>query len=224
MNEIKRKEKIQEIIEEDKKKKENIYSKQHEVMEVARNRVKDLRKRLGLNANKFVEGIDGFSDETLYAIEKGNSGLTLDKALKISQKYDVSLDYLFGISNFMNENEILIDKAFKMVFDPTIIIDKYDIKDVGSFKLELMVLNVNEYLIKFLFDSYKLDVDFANDELSEYDYNYKINELKDNLYEAIRNNGNLRIPHVLIPFDEVNNDINKILDKYYKLNNPDNKL
>ena len=99
MDEIKRKEKIQEIIEEDKKKKENIYSKQHEVMEVARNRVKDLRKRLGLNANKFVEGIDGFSDETLYAIEKGNTGLTLDKALKISQKYDVSLDYLFGLSN-----------------------------------------------------------------------------------------------------------------------------
>ena len=38
MDEIKRKEKIQEIIEEDKKKKENIYSKQHEVMEVARDR------------------------------------------------------------------------------------------------------------------------------------------------------------------------------------------
>ena len=119
---------------------------------------------------------------------------------------------------------MLIEKSFKMIFDSNIIIDKYDSKDVRTFKLELMVLNINEYLIKFLFDSYKLDVDFANDDLSEYDYNYKIEELKDKLYEAIRNGGNLRIPHVLIPFDEFNNNINKILDKYYKLNNLKNKL
>lgn len=225
MSEVKRKEKIQEILDNNNEKKENIDSEKHLVKEVPKNRVKEFRQRIGIKSiQEFIEDMDGFSKGTLESIEKGNIGLSLDKALKISQKYDVSLDYLFGISDFMNESEILIDKAFQMVCNPTIIKDEYELENIGRFSLELMVLNINEYLIKFLFDSHKLDVDYANNDISEYDYNYKMSELKDKLYESVKNGGKSTIPHVLIPFNDVNNDINKILDKYYKLNNSKNKL
>ena len=103
MIEIQRTENIQEIFDDDEDKKEKVDSINHEVKDVSRNRVRYLRKSLGLSVGEFLDGIDGFSDYTLESIEKGNSGLTLDKALKISQKYDVSLDYLFGISDYINE-------------------------------------------------------------------------------------------------------------------------
>lgn len=109
--------------------------------------------------------------------------LSLDVALRIAKRFNISLDYLFNITDFMNEDDILIDKAFKMVFNPTIIRDEYELENIGKFWLELMVLSVNEYLIKFLFESNKLENAFLNNELTEFDYNFKMEELKDKYYK-----------------------------------------
>lgn len=186
-------------------------------------RIKSVRNRFNLTQQKFAEEID-VSLDTIKAIELNEDKLSLDVALRIAKRFNVSLDYLFNITDFMNEDEILIDRAFQAVFNPTIIRDEYELKNIGKFWLELMVLSVNEYLIKFLFESNKLETAFLNEELTEFDFNFKMEELKDKYYKALRDGGNIAIPHVLIPFDKVNKDINKILDKYYKLNNSDNEL
>lgn len=186
-------------------------------------RIKSVRNRENLTQQKFAKEID-VSLDTIKAIELNEDKLSLDVALRIAKRFNVSLDYLFNITDFMNEDEILIDKAFQAVFNPTIIRDEYELENIGKFWIELMVLSVNEYLIKFLFESNKLENAFLNNELTEFDYNFKMEELKDKYYKALKDGGNITVPHILIPFDKVNNDINKILDKYYKLNNPDNEL
>lgn len=210
------------------KRKENINkifsnNETSQVRGITSERVKSVRNRVGLTQKDFADKID-ISLDTIKAIELKDDKLSLDVALRIAKTFNVSLDYLFNITDFMNEDEVLIDKAFQSVFNPTIIRDEYELENIGKFWLELMVLSVNEYLIKFLFESNKLENAFLNKELTEFDYNFKMEELKDKYYKALKDGGNITIPHVLIPFDKVNNDINKILDKYYKLNNRDNEL
>ena len=65
MIEIQRTENIQEIFDDDEDKKEKVDSINHEVKDVSRNRVRYLRKSLGLSVGEFLDGIDGFSDYNL---------------------------------------------------------------------------------------------------------------------------------------------------------------
>lgn len=57
-------------------------------------RVKDLREREKLTQAQFAESID-VSSNTISRIEREDMSLSSDIALKIADKYDISLDWLF---------------------------------------------------------------------------------------------------------------------------------
>ena len=74
-------------------------------------RVKTVRNRFNLTQKDFAKKID-VSLDTIKAIELTKDKLSFDVALRIAKTFNVSLDYLFNITDFMNEDEILIDRAF----------------------------------------------------------------------------------------------------------------
>lgn len=174
MLEIKRKEAIQEIFDDDEEKKVNVDSTNHSVKEVSRNRVRYLRKYLELSVGEFLDKIDGFSDETLQSIEKGNCGLTLDKALKISKKYNVSLDYLFGISDYMNEQQIKSEIAFKQVFNI-----QFPLADNEEDPLLVVNFSINEYLLEYFHHKKLLEQKKDNGDISQEAFTFELEKLKE---------------------------------------------
>ena len=74
-------------------------------------RVKSVRNRFELTQKDFANKLD-ISLDTIKAIELKDDKLSLDVALRIAITFNVSLDYLFNITDYMNEDEVLIDKAF----------------------------------------------------------------------------------------------------------------
>lgn len=174
MLEIKRKEAIQEIFDDDEEKKVNVDSTNHSVKEVSRNRVRYLRKYLELSVGEFLDKIDGFSDETLQSIEKGNCGLTLDKALKISKKYNVSLDYLFGISDYMNEQQIKSEIAFEQVFNI-----QFPLADNEEDPLLSVNFSINEYLLEYFHHKKLLEQEKDSGELSQEAFTFELEKLKE---------------------------------------------
>ncbi len=174
MLEIKRKEAIQEIFDDDEEKKVNVESTNHSVKEVSRNRVRYLRKYLELSVGEFLDKIDGFSDETLQSIEKGNCGLTLDKALKISKKYNVSLDYLFGISDYMNEQQIKSEIAFEQVFNI-----QFPLADNEEDPLLVVNFSINEYLLEYFHHKKLLEQKKDNGDISQEAFTFELEKLKE---------------------------------------------
>lgn len=174
MLEIKRKEAIQEIFDDDEEKKVNVDSTNHSVKEVSRNRVRYLRKYLELSVGEFLDKIDGFSDETLQSIEKGNCGLTLDKALKISKKYNVSLDYLFGISDYMNEQQIKSEIAFEQVFNI-----QFPLADNEEDPLLVVNFSINEYLLEYFHHKKLLEQKKDNGDISQEAFTFELEKLKE---------------------------------------------
>lgn len=181
MLEVKRKENIQEIFNDDKEKKENSYSSNHEVKDISRNRVRDLRKNLGLSIGEFLDGIDGFSDNTLQSIEKGNSGLTLDKALKIAQKYDVSLDYLFGISDYINEKEIKSEIAFEQIFNI-----EFPLIDNEEDPMLVLNFSTNEYLLEYFYNKKLLEQNKQNREITQEVFEFELKKLREKYAKVLK--------------------------------------
>ncbi len=180
MKEIKRDEKIQKIFDEDKEKKADNFSENTEVKEIARNRVKALQKNLGLKAEDFVKDINGFSVETLYSIEKGNSGLTLDKALKISKKFNVSLDYLFGISDYINEKEITAEIAFEQIFDI-----EFPLCDDKEDPMLILNFSTNEYLLEYFYNKKLLEQKKNNGDIQQDEFDFEVENLREKYYKII---------------------------------------
>lgn len=181
MLEIKRKERIKEIFSIDEDKKEHVDSINHAVKEVSRNRVRYLRKSLGLSVGEFLDGIDGFSDYTLESIEKGNSGLTLDKALKISQKYDVSLDYLFGISDYINEKQIMSEVAFEQIFNI-----QFPLADNEGDPLLVLNFSTNEYLLEYFYNKKVLDQKKKDGEITQEAFDFELQKLREKYNKVLK--------------------------------------
>lgn len=61
-------------------------------------RLKELRDSLGLNQSEFSESIQ-LKQPTYNAYEKGANKPQVDTLIKIAQKYNVSIDWLCGLSD-----------------------------------------------------------------------------------------------------------------------------
>ena len=125
MNSIKEKEKRKENI-------DKIFSNNEtaQVRGTTSERVKSVRNRFGLTQKDFAEKIE-ISLDAIKAIELKDNKLSFDIALRIAKTFNVSLDYLFNITDFMNEDEILIDRAFESIFDVSLI-HKEDYIDIDQ--------------------------------------------------------------------------------------------
>lgn len=161
-------------------------------------RIKSVRNRFNLTQQKFADEID-VSLDTIKAIELNEDKLSLDVALRIARRFNVSLDYLFNITNFMNEEEIMIDKAFQSIFKVSLI-HKEDYIDIDGkiYSTDILSLIADDYLIQFLYESKRLEEKKNKNEISSDEYDFKIEYLKDKYYQAVKSNIQEPSKHYLI--------------------------
>ena len=96
-------------------------------------RIKIIRNNLGMNKNEFANFL-GITPQYLGSIEHGENCLSVEKIILLSQKANVSTDYiLLGKSNIIDENmikEIMhingqqLDSCFSLIKDITNFIQK----------------------------------------------------------------------------------------------------
>lgn len=67
-------------------------------------RIKDLRKDNDL-LQKDIAGILGISQQYYSEYENGKRTITISHLITLAKYYDVSIDYLVGLSNFKDENK-----------------------------------------------------------------------------------------------------------------------
>lgn len=70
-------------------------------------RLKELRLKHGYTMQDIAKKIDLKSHGTYSDIEHGKNILTSTNALKLANLYNVSLDYLYGISNNKDNNSLI---------------------------------------------------------------------------------------------------------------------
>ena len=67
-------------------------------------RIKDLREDTDL-LQKDIAGILGISQQYYSEYENGKRTITISHLITLAKYYDVSIDYLVGLSNFKDENK-----------------------------------------------------------------------------------------------------------------------
>lgn len=78
-------------------------------------RLKDLRLEKGYTMQEVAKKIDLKSRGTYSDIEHGKNILTSTNALNLANLYNVSLDYIYGLSNNKNNNNLINDKELDTV-------------------------------------------------------------------------------------------------------------
>ena len=176
-------------------------------------RVKSVRNRFGLTQKDFAEKIE-ISLDAIKAIELKDNKLSFDIALRIAKTFNVSLDYLFNITDFINEDEILIDRAFESIFDVSLI-HKEDYIDIDGkmYNTDILSLVADDYLIQFLYESKRLEEKKNNNEINQDEYDFKIEYLKDKYYQSIKANVKEPSKHYLINSDFAEKLFNYELNK-----------
>ncbi len=99
----------------------------------------------------------------------------------------------------MNEDEILIDRAFESIFDVSLI-HKEDYIDIDGkmYSTDILCLNANEYLIQYFIDSKNLEKKRNDNKISQEEYDFKMDYLKDKYYQSIKGNINEPSEYYLI--------------------------
>lgn len=78
-------------------------------------RLKELRLEKGYTMQEVAKKIDLKSRGTYSDIEHGKNILTSINALKLANLYNVSLDYIYGLSNNKNNNNLINDKELDTI-------------------------------------------------------------------------------------------------------------
>ena len=78
-------------------------------------RLKELRIEKGYTMQEVAKKLDIKNRSNINEIEHARSGLNIDRALKFSNLYNVSLDYIYGISNNKDNNNLMNDKELDTV-------------------------------------------------------------------------------------------------------------
>ena len=94
-------------------------------------RVKEIRKALGLTLDKFGEKL-GVTKQTVSRIENGVNNLTDQMALAICREYNVNYDYLMTGEGEMFDNlpETVLDELCQ----------QYDLDEYDRFLIELYII------------------------------------------------------------------------------------
>lgn len=78
-------------------------------------KLKELRLEKGYTMQEVAKKIDLKSRGTYSDIEHGKNILTSINALKLANLYNVSLDYIYGLSNNKNNNNLINDNKLDTV-------------------------------------------------------------------------------------------------------------
>lgn len=80
-------------------------------------RLKELREKNGkISQEEFAEKI-GVSAETIKKIEQGKIKLSLDNAIRIKNQYNVSLDWIYGLEEDVNDEASIMLLALRKYFN-----------------------------------------------------------------------------------------------------------
>ena len=78
-------------------------------------RLKELRKIHSYTMEDIAKKLDMFDRRSYSSYEYGRSNLPLDKAFKLANLYNVSLDYLYGLSNNKDNKNLINDNELNTV-------------------------------------------------------------------------------------------------------------
>lgn len=120
-------------------------------------RVRLVREKVGVGQTTFGKNVHVSQSAIKKAEQYGQMGI--DTAICIAKEYDVSLDYLYGLSDIENTQLEHIGRAFKAVFnaeEEEYILDAINEKLIfNAFKVQC-----SEDLLKYLTERRKLENDF----------------------------------------------------------------
>ena len=74
---------------------------------IVASRLKELRETHAYTMEDIAKKLDMFDRRSYSSYEYGRSNLPLDKAFKLANLYNVSLDYLYGLSNNEDNKNII---------------------------------------------------------------------------------------------------------------------
>ena len=78
-------------------------------------RLKELRIEKGYTMQEVAKKLDIKNRSNINELEHARSGLNIDRALKFSNLYNVSLDYIYGLSNNKDNNNLMNNKELDTV-------------------------------------------------------------------------------------------------------------
>ena len=74
---------------------------------IVASRLKELRIEKGFTMQEVAKKLDIKNRSNINELEHARSGLNIDRALKFSNLYNVSLDYIYGLSNNKNNKNLI---------------------------------------------------------------------------------------------------------------------
>lgn len=146
------------------------------------NRLRELRHKLGMTQNQFCEKI-GFTQATLSAYETMSKSPSLDILLEIAKKCNVSIDWLLGLTDSVNDEMKSISDVIQILiklskeFDIDIIDAEVEVEEIDNvagypdiFKKDVSVIYFPDNLIQsFLVEWKKMKMLYENNELDSID-------------------------------------------------------
>ena len=136
----------------------------------------------------------------LQKILKGSRTLSPVYAKNIAEVYAVSMDYLYGLSEYMNDDEIIIDKFLRQNYEMKIIKKSYMNKKLEVIESEMLEFTLNESLIQYLYESNKIVESLEINKITKEFYDEKMDQLRDTFRKRLikKDNGN-KSKHILLP-------------------------
>ena len=200
-----------------------------EERELISERIKKIRALHRLTQQEFADILD-YSVDKIKKIESKQKDLDIELALKINNQYDISLDYLYGISEYLNLEEYLIDDLIENVLEPKVFEKKYMSKDMVQVGVETLQIKTKKGFFPVLLKLIKLNEQLKNKEISFDEFNDKRESLlKEYEYSIQKTNTDYEY-HIIMPkilVDEKNmfqlKEIAEDMQKAYDLQFKDTK-
>lgn len=200
--ERKNKQKEEEKLQRKKEKEERIEEKntsEKELKKIVSERVKKVMEYSEVSQKEFAIDM-GCDLSNLQKILTGTRALAPVYAKNIAELYDVSMDYLYGLSEYMNDNEIIIDKILKQNYEMKIIKKSYMNRKLEVIDSEMLEFTLNENLIQYLYEANKINENLRTNKITEEFYNEKMELLRDTFRKRlIKKDNGIKSKHILLP-------------------------
>lgn len=179
-------------------KKENVNTKNNTIDDIVRQRIKEIRARRDLSQEQILKNkTTEITRDILKNAEQGRTPVSIERAIEIAKTFGVSLDFIYGLTDSMDEKEITIKKAFESLFNPQLIHKEYIDIEGKIYNVDFLSLTANDVLIQYFYSLKKCEE--MKGEITEEEYKYRIEDIKDKYYEGMKQKANITSQHYLIP-------------------------
>lgn len=151
--------------------------------------IKKLRHSLELTQKEFGEKLE-LSESYVIHWENKQDKVSLKNLLKICETFDCSLDYIFGINEeSINLNETA-ETAYESIFD-------IEFPFIDNEDNPMLILNftTNKYILEYYYKKKLLDKEKEENIISDKEYAFELEELKEKYSEAFTNELNKKVSY-----------------------------